>query len=38
MDTKKQQEQPLNTTEIVFLTLSMGSVLASVHFLLSAAF
>ena len=38
MDTKKQQEQPLSTTELIFLTLSMGSVLVSVHFLLNAAF
>lgn len=36
MDTKKPQDQPLSVTELVFLTLSMGSVLASVHFLLSS--
>ena len=32
------QEQPLCTTELVFLTTALGSVLASLHFLLSAAF
>lgn len=38
MDTKQQQDQPLIMTELVFLSASMGSVLASVHFLFSAAF
>ena len=37
MDKNKLEEQPLNLAELAFLTCSMGSVLASVHFLLSAA-
>ena len=37
MDKNNHQEQPLSLSEIAFLTCSMGSVLASVHFLLSAA-
>ena len=38
MDMNQQQEPPLTTTELVFLTMSLGSVLASLHFLLNAAF
>ena len=38
MDINQKQDQPLSTNELVFLALSLGSVLASLHFLLSVAF
>lgn len=38
MDMNQKQEQPLTMTEVAFITLSLGSVLASLHFLLSLAF
>lgn len=38
MDMNQTQEQPLTFKELAFITLSLGSVLASLHYLLSAAF
>ncbi len=40
MESKQQQEQeqPLTKSELAFLILSLGSVVASLHYLLSIVF
>lgn len=35
MERNHNQEKPLTTSELVFLTLSLGSLLASLHYMLS---